>query len=367
MRTGLITTPKPFTCKRKPHKPQAYAAISLHLKTLPHLSPIPSGHPVCLRTIPSVPPPPLAAQSYKEGESRRIWNTDAYLKPYTQKKQKGQLHARKLFLMLLRCSSCQMKKNMKLLNEMQKDDTVWLLLSICMWTGLACLGWLKQCRSNLGVCTSEHSSKPGQPNQPQQNPAKGKAVPPEGAKTTARTLCQNPAPACSGHPQHLGSHWHFHTLLCSWLSPAKGGRQALLRLEKVTAAAWCTSSSWAKHCMSHGHGEVGFPCSVKPASAGIGRLYSTKWKTRFKEAKPCPWCQQYSAGWRCRECGTCSHDSLPGQAAFLLEGKSGVTAVAIGLLQQTHINLVQNSMFWLFEQQMAFVTCPNTLTLVTRR
>lgn len=112
---------------------------------------------------------------------------------------------------------------------MQKDDTVWHLMSICMWTGLACLGWLKQCRSNLGARTSERSPKPGQASRPQQNPAKGKAVPPEAGKNTARTTQQKLVPACSGHPQHLGTPWHFHTLLCTRLSLADAGKTSPAR------------------------------------------------------------------------------------------------------------------------------------------
>lgn len=78
---------------------------------------------------------------------------------------------------------------------MQKDFS----LSICMWTGLACLGWLKQCRSNL-ECVLLSTSKPRQGSQPWKSPAKGKYVPPEAGKNKAPL-----APACSKHAQHYGT------------------------------------------------------------------------------------------------------------------------------------------------------------------
>lgn len=105
--------------------------------------------------------------------------------------------------------------------RMAHFDTLWVLHV----TGLACLGWLKQCRSNLGVCTSERSPKPGQASQLQQSPAKGKAAPPEAGRNTSCTTHQKLAPGihsilvppgistpCSvpGSPWQTQGRWALH-------------------------------------------------------------------------------------------------------------------------------------------------------------
>lgn len=89
----------------------------------------------------------------------------------------------------------------------------WHSLSICMWTGLACLRWLKQCRSNLeyvllSILQAQATSHPWK------KPANRKDVPPEAGKNMAPTTHQPLVPACSKHPQHYGAPQHFHTLLC---------------------------------------------------------------------------------------------------------------------------------------------------------
>lgn len=156
---------------------------------LPHLSPVPSRH-ACMPL--DHPTGPTTSTFYSELQRRRKQKDLKYRclsETIYPNKQKGQLQARGLFLILVRHSSCQNKKNIELLNETQKDDTVWHLLSICMWTGLACLGWLKQCRSNLGVCTSERSPKPGQAGRQQQNPAKGQRLAKIQHAPPARSQC----------------------------------------------------------------------------------------------------------------------------------------------------------------------------------
>lgn len=104
---------------------------------------------------------------------------------------------------------------------MTQFDTLYLHVDR---TGL--FGMIKAMQSNLGARTSERSPKPGQASQPQQSPAKGKAAPLEAGKNTLCTTHQKLVPACSGHPQHLGTPWHFHTLLCAWLSLADVGKMS---------------------------------------------------------------------------------------------------------------------------------------------
>lgn len=234
-------------------------------------------------------------------------------------KQKGQLQAKGLFLILIRHRSCQIKK---IQNCYMKHKRMTQLEYLHVdRTGL--FGMIKAMQIKPRICTSEHPPSPGRP------ASHGKTQPTEKTflQRLAPTTHQPLVPACSKHPQHYGTPgicWQGRED-CSGRGTSQ--RQAGCPGPAVQTSAWAAAAiRWA-------------PLQKQPPLQGWGDGTDTEWKAPRKGAGRA-WRQHYSAGQGCREWGTCSSYALPGPAALLLEDKTGLTTVATGLVQWMHINLV---------------------------
>lgn len=203
----------------------------------------------------------------KKRGGKRIWSADAYLKAYPQ------ISRRPTPSKGVVSDSCktQQPPNMKLLNQTQKGGTVWHLQSICMWTGLACWGWLKQSRSNLGAHAPERSPRRPSLGRLQQSPTKGKPIPSEAGENSARTTCQEPG-ICSSPG--------MSTPRSGSVSPSWGGEHPLPLRVAVPQAA-------------------GLPRSTKPLGTGRGGWGIAQ--RLWLGVERCLWCQRCSAGRRCSE------------------------------------------------------------------